>query len=91
MSTPVLVTTEGGGAYYGHYTTDAQAPEKLELENARIIVEWQTGELGFLVLASVGPDGYATISPAVSNLTIFNVTSIAECSVEAAAIYDALP
>ena len=91
MSTPGIVTTESHGAYYGSYTTDAQSPQKLELQNARVIAQWPTGGLGFLVLAEVGPGEWATVSTSVANLTIFNITSIAECTVEAAAAYDALP
>lgn len=91
MATPVLVTTDNRGVYYGSYTTDAQAPDKIELENARVIVEWNTGSEGFLIMATRGPAEVAEVSVAVSNMIIFGIASIAVCTPEAAAAFDALP
>lgn len=88
MSTPVLVTTDNRGVYYGYMQTDAQAPARLELENARVVVEWNTGDQGYLSLATVGPQDIAVISVAVSSLIIFGVNSIAVCTPEAATAFD---
>jgi len=88
MSTPVIATTNNRGFYFGYMTTDAQAPGKLELENARVIVEWDTGTQGFLTIATAGPEGLAVVSDAVANLIIFGIASIAECTPEAAAAFD---
>ena len=88
MATPVLVTTDNRGVYFGYYQTDAQAPAKIELTNARVIVEWNAGDQGFLAMAVSGPAGIAVVSVAVSTLTICGVASIAECTPEAAAAFD---
>lgn len=89
MSTPVIVTTAERGIYFGYMQTDAQAPAKVELDNARVIVEWDTGDKGFLFMAVNGPATIATVSVAVPTLTVFGVTSIAACTPEGAAAFDA--
>lgn len=86
--TPVLVTTEHGGVYFGHVTDPTTAPARLELTNARVVVEWDTGNQGFLALAVQGPSTFATVSPAAPAISLYGITSIAECTPAAANGFD---
>lgn len=86
--TPVLVTTERGGVYFGYMTADTTAPTRLDLTTARVITEWDTGAQGYLTLAVRGPSGLATVSPAAPSVTLYGITSIAECTPAAATDFD---
>ena len=88
MSTPVLVTTERGGVYFGYMADDTPAPVRLDLTDARVVVRWDTGGLGFLALAVQGPGGMADISPAAPSITLYGIASIAVCTPAAATDFD---
>lgn len=85
--TPVLITTENRGVYYGHLAED-HAPAYVILERARVCVSWDTGHRGFLYMAVEGPAGVAEVSPAVGRLTVYGVATLAECSDRAAKVWD---
>lgn len=85
--TPVLITTENRGVYFGYLDED-RAPAHVVLERARVCVSWDTGHRGFLHLAVEGPQGVADVSPAVGRLTVYGVATLAECSERAAKAWD---
>lgn len=77
--TPVLVTTEHRGVFSGLYDGDPADADKakLTLTEARMCVRWSDQMRGLPGLAKMGPDGECRISPAVDELTIFDVTAVA--------------
>lgn len=85
---PVLITTNNRGIYYG-YLTENNAPDMVRLEKARVCVQWDAGNEGFLVMAVRGPQGVAEVSLAVGSLEVYGVATIAHCSPEAAEAWDA--
>jgi hypothetical protein len=89
--TPVLVTTVHRGVYFGYMTDDTTAPDKLVLTNARVAVSWDTEMRGFLALADVGPNELCRISRHTPQITLFGISTISECTAEAAAAWNAAP
>lgn len=80
QGTPVLVTTEHRGVFFGYLAkgADKGAPS-LELERARCAVYWRDCK-GFLGLASEGPNPGCRIGPPAPKLLLHGVTSVTECS-----------
>jgi hypothetical protein len=85
---PVLISTNNRGIYYG-YLVENHAPDHVTLERARVCAVWDTGEKGYLYMATHGPEGVAMVSPAVGSMEVYGVATIAECSPEAAEAWDA--
>ena len=84
--TPVLITTDNRGVYFGHLLEN-KAPEMVRLARARVVVQWDTPQ-GFLYMAVKGPQGVAEVSPAVGDLEVYGVAAVAVCSPEAAEAWD---
>lgn len=81
---PVLVTTEFRGVFFGYVEDDSKLPEKITLSNARNCVYWESAVHGVFGLASTGPTGGCKIGPRLPSFTAWKVTSVTECTPEAA-------
>lgn len=87
-STPVLVTTEFRGVFYGHLSPDQDREAKtLTLTRARNAIYW-SGSKGFLGLASHGPEDGSRIGAVAPEVMLHGVTSVSVCTPEAAAKWD---
>lgn len=90
--TPVLVTTEHKGVFFGMLTGEgADLPKQIELTDARMCVSWSRTERGVLGLASAGPSRECRIGPRVNRITLYGITSVTECSPEAVAKWEKAP
>ena len=88
MKRPVLVTTAHRGVFYGYL--DAQADETAEimvLHNCRNAIYW-SGSHGFLGLAAHGPEKGSRIGAVAPRVLLHDVTSVSDCTDEAAKIWD---
>ena len=88
----VLVTTKYRGVFFG--LLDSYAPPVAGTEGgtavlleARNCLSWPSEVRGFLGLATLGPLDGSRVGPAVSLLKLEGVSSIAECSDEAAELW----
>ena len=84
----VLVTTEHRGVFFG-YTTDTSG-DIIKLRAARNCIFWPAEQKGFLGLASNGPLKGSRIGPA-ADLELRKITSVAACTPEAVAAWEAAP
>ena len=85
----VLVTTEHRGVFFGKLVEDRQ--KTVVISEARNVVFWSQECRGFLGLASQGPQKGSKVGPAAPSITLYGVTSLAECSSEAVAKFEAEP
>jgi hypothetical protein len=85
---PLVITTAHRGVFfgYGQVTTD----KIIRVTQARMCVYWGGG-ITVLGLASQGPGKECKIGPAVSAITIQDVTSIIEATPEAAKRWESQP
>lgn len=83
---PLLVTTEHKGVFFGY--GEVSEEKIVRLERARMCVYWSTATKSVLGLAATGPLDGCRISPAVPAITLHDVTSIIECSDEAAGEFE---
>jgi hypothetical protein len=85
----VLVTTAHRGVFFG-YLQGEVAKEKVTLTMARNCVYWSSDVKGFAGLACTGPTKSCKIGPA-ADMTLFDVTCVAEVSEEATKAWEAAP
>ena len=78
---PLVVTTAHKGVFFG-YGIPSDAPT-IRLEQARMCVYWSRGVQSVLGLAEKGPQKDCRIGPSVPAITLRDVTSIIEVSVQA--------
>ena len=78
----VVVTTEHRGVFFGELVDD-KSPVKLTLKDARMCVFWAQDVKGVVGLASSGPSKSCRITFAAPTITLYKITSVMECSVEA--------
>lgn len=84
----VLVTTAHRGVFFGYATnTDG---DTISLKDARNCIYWSVDVRGFLGLASAGPTKGCRIGPK-ADLTVRNITAVAEVSPEAVKAWEAGP
>jgi len=90
---PVLITTHARGVFFGYLATpgDDASPAHITLQSARNAVYWDMGVRGFLGLASGGPGPACRIGPAVPSLTLYGVSGVVACTLEAAAAWELAP
>lgn len=81
---PVVITTKHRGVFFGYVEDDSKTPEKITLLNARMCIYWTASIKGVLGLASVGPDSNCRIGLAVPRFEAWEITSITDCTPEAA-------
>lgn len=89
---PVLITTEHRGVFFGYIPEGAKPGENREIrvEKCRNCLYWSTNVKGFIGLATTGPIGDSRVGPA-ADLTLYNVTCIADVTPEAASVWEAAP
>lgn len=87
--TPLVVTTKHKGVFFGY--GEKSDGETIELKQARMCVYWSTDMRGFMGLASIGPSRSCKVGLAVPSLTVRDVTSVAECSPDAATAWEKGP
>lgn len=85
----VLVTTAHRGVFFG-YASDTDGTT-IRLRAAHNCVYWPASQKGFLGLAVDGPQKGSKIGPAASALELRDITSVAECTPEAVAAWEAAP
>ena len=84
---PVLVTTNFRGVFFGWLPKKAdRAARTLTLKNCRNAIYW-AGSAGFLGLASTGPEKTSRIGATAPRVLLHEVTSVTECSDEAAKVW----
>jgi len=85
----VVVTTKHRGIFAGDLVKEDG--RTVTLKNARNCISWDSVTKGFLGLAAKGPTAGCKVGPAAPELKIYDVTSIAECSEEAAKAWESEP
>lgn len=86
---PLVVTTSHRGVFFGYgLPTDGS---EIRLEKARMCISWSSDIKGVLGLAAVGPSKTCKIGLSVPAITLRDVTSVMECSEEAAAKWEQGP
>lgn len=86
---PLVVTTEHRGVFFGYGTpTDGS---EIRIEKARMCVRWSSDIKGVPGLASVGPSRNCKVGLAAPAITLRKVTSVMECSPEAAEAWEKGP
>jgi hypothetical protein len=83
----VVVTTEKG-VFFGHVEDETKAPAQITLTGCRCAVYYPQATKGFLGLAASGPPAGSRIGPAAPRVTVYALTSIAECSGEAVSAWE---
>lgn len=76
----VLVTTEYRGVFAGFL--ESQEERTVTLCRARLSIKWNT-KGGFMELAKKGPNSGSRIGSEADRITLYGVTSIADCTAEA--------
>lgn len=86
---PLVVTTAHKGVFfgYGQVTTD----KTIRLTKARMCVHWSADVKGVTGLAANGPSARCRIGPPAPAMTLQDVTSIMECSEDAAKKWEGEP
>jgi hypothetical protein len=74
--TPVLVTTEFRGVFFGYIKDDKKAPEQITLTGVRNCIYWSVNCGGFLGLAANGPNKDCRIGARVDEVTLYKITSV---------------
>lgn len=87
---PVIVTTEHRGVFFG-YLTGEPSKEKITLERARNCLYWSSDVRGFVGLAEKGPSKDCRVGPAAPKITLFDITSVIECTPEAVERWESAP
>lgn len=78
----VVVTTIHRGVFFGDLVSEDG--DMVKLKDARNCVYWPAGTRGFLGLAFTGPPKGSRVGHAAPSITLRGVTSISECTPEAA-------
>lgn len=86
---PLVVTTTHKGVFFGYGTVTTA--KTIRLEKARMCVSWSSDVKGIVGLAANGPTKNCRIGPAAPAITLQDVTSIMETSIEAEAQWNLQP
>lgn len=89
--TPVVVTTEHRGVFFGFRAEGSGYAETVELAQAQMCVSWSASIGGVLGLAATGPDSKCRVSPPVPTVALPKVTAIMEATPEAVTAWQAKP
>lgn len=87
----VVVTTEHRGVFFGTLKHTDRDQRSCVLADARLCLYWSRNVRGFLGLAATGPDDESRVSPGAPQIELTGYTSIAECTDEAIAAWEAAP
>lgn len=89
---PVLVTTSGGGVFFGYIAKPLNAlPKNIEISGARNCVSWDDSVKGVFGLAVNGPSDYCRIGPKMPAIFLANVTAVVTCTTIAAKRWEKAP
>jgi hypothetical protein len=86
----VVVTDKNRGVTFGYLEKPHDGSTIIRLANARMCIKW-VNTRGLPGLAAAGPNNECRISPAVPAWTIHEVTSVMECTPEAAEAWEKAP
>lgn len=86
---PLVVSTEHRGVFFGY--GEGYAGATIRLERARMCVYWPAEVRGFTGLAATGPSSGSRVGPPAPAITLRGVTSVLECSEEAARLWELGP
>jgi hypothetical protein len=84
--TPVLVTTEYRGVFFGY--ADDTSGDTITLRNARNCIYWSAKTGGFMGLASKGPASGSRIGERVTSIELRKVTSVTQMTPAAVAAWE---
>jgi hypothetical protein len=85
---PVVVTTEHRGVFFGYIVDESKAPNAITLSQCRNCVDWPQAVKGFLGLTTSGPLQGSRVGPAAVRVTLYGITSIADCTIEAVELWE---
>lgn len=86
---PLVVTTEHRGVFFGYGIPTPES--EIRLEKARMCVYWSSDTKGVVGLAATGPSRTCKVGLAAPAITLRKVTSVIECSPEAAEAWEKGP
>lgn len=90
--TAVVVTTAHRGVFFGRVSDDHdRSLPTVHLKRARMCIHWSADLKGILGLASQGPSKSCRIGPEVPSITLREVTSIMDVTLEAEAAWEKQP
>lgn len=78
---PLVVTTQHRGVFFG-FGIPTDAPT-IRLEQARMCVYWDAQVAGVVGLAAKGPNSKCRVTGAAPSITLRDVTSVMETTLEA--------
>jgi len=87
---PVIVTTQHRGVFFG-FVEGVCEGKTIRLHRMRNCIYWVSAIGGVFGLASEGPKAGCKIGAVVPSATLQDVTSVADCTPEAAAAWEAYP
>jgi hypothetical protein len=87
----VVVTTQHRGVFFGYVVHDDKLPAEITLRDARNCLYWSASLHGFVGLATTGPNSKCRIGPSVSQIQLFDVTSILDCTPDSVVAWEASP
>lgn len=88
---PVVVTTAHRGVFFGYLNGQDRSAKTVDLAEAQMCLYWSADVRGVLGLASSGPSKQCRVGPAVSKITLQDVTAIVDVTPEAEAAWKARP
>jgi hypothetical protein len=83
----VLVTTSHRGVFWGTIESTRDNGRTIVLTGARNAIYWATSK-GFLELAQIGPNKASKVGATAPRITLHDVTSVTECTDEAAKAWE---
>lgn len=84
--TAVLVTTKHRGVFFGY--KKSEEGNYIVLTRARCAIKFATTK-GFLELASVGPNSKSKIGAVADQISLYDVTSVTNCTEDAEKAWNA--
>lgn len=86
----VVVTTKSKGVFFGRILKNNQQ-DSVTLADARCCLYWSKELKGFMGLASTGPTENCRVGPAVSEITLYDITAILDCTETATKAWEQAP
>jgi len=87
----VVVTTDKKGVFFGELESYDREKERCILKDAQMCVYWSSSIKGILGLAGAGPDRECRITPVVKKIELNGITSVIDCTEEAAGAWGEQP
>lgn len=84
----VIITTQHRGLFFGDLEKGTEEGRTVTLTGARNAIYWATTK-GFIELAQVGPNSKSKVGSVAQRIVLHDVTSVTECTKEAAAAWRA--